>query len=67
MFPTEEQTLACQSLRRFLDDRIEHAYLALDGAPMEKAVIQGFLKDLAGFGLTAAPHPEEVGEWVSTG
>ncbi|GHF72030.1 acyl-CoA dehydrogenase family protein [Seohaeicola zhoushanensis] len=69
MFPTEEQTLACQSLRRFLDDRIEHAYLALDGAPMEKAVIQGFLKDLAGFGLTAAPHPEEVGgmglDWLT--
>lgn len=69
MFPSEEQTAACDVLRRFLDDEIEPEYLALDGAPFEKEVIQGFLTRLAGFGLTAAPHPEAYGglglDWVT--
>ena len=69
MFATEEQTLGIQSLRRFLDEKIEPEYLKLNGAPMEKSVIQGFLKDLAGFGLTSAPHPEAQGgmglDWLT--
>ncbi len=69
MIASEEQTLATRSLRRFLDDRIEPEYLKLCGAPMEKSVIQGFLKELAGFGLTSAPHPEAHGgmglDWLT--
>lgn len=69
MFASEEQTLATRSLRRFLDDRIEPEYLKLGGAPMEKHVIQGFLKELAVFGLTSAPHPEAQGgmglDWLT--
>lgn len=61
MFKTEEQTLACDMLRRFLDDQIEPEYLKVNDAPFEKDVIQGFLKRLAEFGLTSAPHPEEMG------
>lgn len=61
MFKTEEQTMACDMLRRFLDDQIEPAYLKVKDAPFEKEVIQGFLTQLSEFGLTSAPHPEEAG------
>ncbi len=61
MFKTEEQTLACDMLRRFLDEKIEPEYLKHKDAPFEKDVIQGFLNQLSEFGLTSAPHPEEAG------
>ena len=61
MFKTEEQTMACDMLRRFLDDQIEPEYLKVKDAPFEKEVIQGFLMQLSEFGLTSAPHPEEAG------
>ncbi|SMX30572.1 Acyl-CoA dehydrogenase [Pelagimonas phthalicica] len=61
MFKTEEQTMACDMLRRFLDDQIEPEYLKVKDAPFEKKVIQGFLTQLSEFGLTSAPHPEEAG------
>lgn len=61
MFKTEEQIMACDSLRRFLDDQIEPEYLKVKDAPFEKEVIQGFMTRLAEFGLTSAPHPEEAG------
>ncbi len=61
MFKTEEQTMACDMLRRFLDDQIEPEYLKVKDAPFEKEVIQGFLTQLSEFGLTSAPHPEEAG------
>ena len=52
MFKTEEQTMACDMLRRFLDDQIEPEYLKVKDAPFEKEVIQGFLTQLSEFGLT---------------
>ena len=61
MFKTEEQTMACDMLRRFLDDQIEPEYLKVKDAPFEKEVIQGVLTQLSEFGLTSAPHPEEAG------
>ena len=61
MFKTEEQAMACDILRRFLDDQIEPEYQKVKDAPFEKEVIQGFLTQLSEFGLTSAPHPEEVG------
>ncbi len=36
MFKTEEQIMACDSLRRFLDDQIEPEYLKVKDAPFEK-------------------------------
>ena len=67
MFKTEEQTMACDMLRRFLDDQIEPEYLKVKDAPFEKEVIQGFLTQLSEFGLTSAPIPKRRVAWGSIG
>ena len=69
MLKTEEQKMACETLRRFLNDEIEPAYLKHKDSPFEKEVIQDWLTQLSGFGLTSAPHPEEYGgvglDWMT--
>jgi alkylation response protein AidB-like acyl-CoA dehydrogenase len=59
----EEQRMAVDGLRKFLDAEIEpeiQEYLSADKfIPTER--MKAFQKQLTAFGLVAAPHPEEYG------
>lgn len=58
---TEEQRMATDGLRKFLDNVIEPEYLAHGEGFIPKQKMQDWSRQLAEFGLTCAPHPEEWG------
>ena len=58
---TEEQQLATDGLRKFLDDVIEPEFIAHGEGFIPKEKMVGWMKQLAEFGLINAPHPEAVG------
>jgi acyl-CoA dehydrogenase len=65
----EEQSLACDVLRRILDEKIEPEFKAHGEGPISREQMQGWLEQLASFGLTNAPHPEAAGglglDWLT--
>lgn len=66
---TEEQVMATDGLRKFLDDVVEPAFIAHGDGFIPKEKMMGWTKQLAEFGLVNAPHPEEWGgmgmDWVT--
>ena len=66
---TEEQRIAVDSLRDFLDKVIEPEFVAHGEGFIPKEKMKGWLKALAPFGLINAPHPEKWGgvdmDWVT--
>ena len=66
---TEEQKLATEGLRKFLDEVIEPEYLAHGEGFIPREKMVDWMKQLAEFGLINAPHAEEYGglglDWVT--
>lgn len=58
---TEEQSLAVDGLRRFLDDVIEPEFLAHGEGFIPREKMQKWANGLAEFGLVNAPHEEAMG------
>ncbi|MFT3755682.1 MAG: acyl-CoA dehydrogenase family protein [Pseudoxanthomonas sp.] len=58
---TEEQRLAVDSLRKFLDTELEPEYLAHGEGYVPREKMQDWIKRLIPFGLLVAPHPEKYG------
>jgi len=58
---TEEQRIAVDSLRQFLDKEIEPEYIEHGEGFIPKEKMRTWLKALAPFGLINAPFPEEWG------
>ena len=66
---TEEQRMAVGGLRKFLDKVIEPEFKAHGEGFIPREKMQGWLQQLAQFGLIGAPHPEAYGgmgmDWVT--
>lgn len=66
---TEEQKMATEGLRKFLNKEIKPQLEAHGEGHFNKEQLQGWHKSLAEFGLVCAPHPEEFGglgmDWVT--
>ncbi len=66
---TEEQKMATEGLRKFLNKEIKPQIEAHGEGHFSKEQLQGWHKSLAEFGLVCAPHPEEFGglgmDWVT--
>ncbi len=66
---TEEQKMATDSLRKFLDKEIEPEFIAHGEGRIYKEQMTKWSKRLASFGLVNAPIPEEFGgmgmDWVT--
>lgn len=58
---TEEQKLAIDSLRKFLDNVIEPEFRSHGEKKIPKEKMQEWFKQLVSFGLITAPIPEEYG------
>lgn len=58
---TEEQRLAVDGLRKFLDNEIEPIVQEYRDKFIPKEKMKAIQKELIQFGLTVAPHPEEYG------
>lgn len=58
---TEEQRLAVDGLRRYLDDIIEPEFLAHGEGFIPREKMQKWARSLSEFGLMTAPHPESLG------
>lgn len=58
---TEEQQMAVDGLRKFLDNEIEPQYLAHGEGFIPKEKMKKWQMSLVDFGLLNAPHPEEWG------
>lgn len=58
---TEEQRIAVDSLRQFLDKEIEPEFLAHGEGFIPKEKMKKWMMALSPFGLGNAPHPEEWG------
>ncbi len=57
----EDQRLAVDGLRRYLDDVIEPAFLAHGEGHIDREQMQQWVQGLADFGLMIAPFPAEYG------
>lgn len=61
--------MAVDGLRRFLDNEIEPEFMAHGEDHIPRAKMQDWMQRLSQYGLTCAPHPEELGglglEWVT--
>ena len=66
---TEEQRMAVDGLRKFLDKEIEPEFMAHGEGHIPREKMQDWTQRLAQYGLTCAPHPEEYGglglDWVT--
>jgi alkylation response protein AidB-like acyl-CoA dehydrogenase len=66
---TEEQRMAVDGLRRYLDDVIEPEFLEHGEGFIPREKMQKWMQGLAEFGLINAPHPTEWGglgmDWVT--
>lgn len=66
---TEEQKMATEVLRKFLNKEIKPQLEAHGEGHFSKKQLQGWYKSLAEFGLVCAPHPEAFGglgmDWVT--
>lgn len=66
---TEEQKLATEGLRKFLDNEIEPKLRAHGEGFIPKEMLKGFIKSLTDYGLIKAPFPEKWGgldlDWVT--
>lgn len=66
---TEEQRMAVDGLRRYLDGVIEPAFMAHGDGFIPRDKMQEWAQGLAQFGLINAPHPEEFGglgmDWIT--
>jgi alkylation response protein AidB-like acyl-CoA dehydrogenase len=66
---TEEQQMAVDNLRRFLDEKLEPEIRAYDDQQIPGEKFREWAQHLSEFGLIAAPHPEEYGgmglDWVT--
>lgn len=66
---TEEQRMAVDGLRKFLDDVIEPAFIAHGEGFIPREKMVSWMKQLSEFGLINAPHPEQFGgmglDWVT--
>jgi len=60
-FKTDEQQMAVDALRRFLDSEIEPVMEKCRDAFIPTDKMKQIQKQLINFGLTVAPHPEEYG------
>ena len=58
---TEEQRMAIDGLRKLLENEIEPSYLEHGEAFIPREKMQSWTTQLAQYGLTCAPHPEEFG------
>jgi alkylation response protein AidB-like acyl-CoA dehydrogenase len=67
--PTDEQRLAVESLRKFLDTQVEPAITAHGEGKVPKEQVRDWMMQLSQFGLINAPHPVELGglglDWVT--
>jgi acyl-CoA dehydrogenase len=59
--PSEEQRMAIDGLRKFLDNEIEPAINAHGETFIPTAQMKQWCKQLSQYGLTSAPHPVEWG------
>lgn len=57
----EEQRMAVDGLRKFLDNEIEPQLKVYQDQHIPKDAMRTFIKKLINFGLVVAPHPEEHG------
>lgn len=66
---TEEQKMAVDSLRRFLDEKLEPEIRGFDDQQIPGEKLKEWAAQLSEFGLMTAPHPEEYGgyglDWVT--
>jgi alkylation response protein AidB-like acyl-CoA dehydrogenase len=66
---TQEQRMAVEALRKYLDTHIEPEFRSHGEGPIPKAKMKEWAKILTDFGLTRAPHPEHLGglglDWVT--
>lgn len=66
---TEEQQMAVDSMRRFLDEKLEPEIRTYDDQQIPTEKFREWAGKLSEFGLMAAPHPEEHGgmglDWVT--
>ena len=66
---TEEQKMATEGLRKFLDNVIEPEFIAHGNGRISREKMVSWTKRLAEFGLINAPFPEEIGglgmDWVT--
>jgi len=66
---TEEQQMAVDGLRKFLDNEIEPEFMAHGEGFIPREKMVDWTKRLAEFGLTNAPHPEAYGgmgmDWMT--
>ena len=60
--PTDEQRMAVESIRRFLDEKLEPEIRAHGECFIERPLMQKWTSELAAFGHISAPHREE---WLS--
>lgn len=58
---SEDQQLAIDSLRRFLDQEVEPQFRAHGDGPIQRELMQGWTAQLAQFGLINAPYSAEHG------
>jgi len=58
---SEDQQLAIDNLRRFLDQKIEPEFKAHGSGPVPRELMKDWTTQLAQFGLINAPHPAEYG------
>ena len=65
----EEQRMAVDGLRKFLDNEIEPQLKVYQDQYIPKDAMRTFIKKLINFGLVVAPHPEEHGgmglDWLT--
>ena len=61
MFSTEEQSMAVDGLRRFLDKEIEPEFRIHGEGKIPREKMQNWMERLSEFGLTCAPFPEKYG------
>ena len=59
--PTDEQRMAVESIRRFLDEKLEPEIRAHGECFIERPLMQKWTSELAAFGHISAPHREEWG------
>lgn len=57
----EDEKMAIDSLRRFLDERFEKRMRNVGEEPFDVAELKGWLSELSQFGLLCAPIPEKFG------
>lgn len=69
MIMTEEQRLATEGLRKFLNNEVEPKLAAHGEQFIPKDMMKGFIKQLTDYGLIRAPFPEKWGgldmDWVT--